>query len=230
MTTNTFNSAAAPDWKAAQAAIEKGDIESVRAYLDAGGEVNQQGGSGNMTLLMWAGFAQADDIAALLIERGADVNIIDDNCRGNALIWAVEAGSTNIVRLILDRKPDLDYGDSDGETALMYAGKGGHRQIAKLLLEKGANPDVTDTSGRTALQHVWDAENRSESQQLSHTDVAKVIQEYIDRRAEEQRKLDEARAAAQQLTADAVDACRNGATGEVKLSRKLYLKPPVSAG
>lgn len=230
MTTTTASTTAAPDWNAAQNAVENGNIDTVRAYLDAGGDVDKRGGSGNMTLLMWAGFSRDDDIAALLIERGADVNVIDSNCRGTALMWAVEAGATEVVRRVLEKNPVIDHKDSEGETALMYAAHRGDRQIVKMLLEKGADPTLTSRDGKTAMDRTKVPEGSTVTQGLSALDVAKVIQQFIDKRADEKRKLDEAREAVLQLTADTVSACRNGASQPVTLSRKLVLKAPISAG
>lgn len=228
MATNASNGSSAPDWAAAQAAVEKGDIGTVRAYLDAGGDVNLQGGSGNMTLLMWAGFTKENDIAALLLERNADVDVVDANCRGTALMWAVEAEAVDIVRQLLAKNPQLDHRDAAGETALMYVAKNGNRQIAKMLLEKGADPAITDLSGQKAIDHAR-CEKDAQSPTLSQLDVAKVIQEFADKRAAEAAKIEEARQAAQQLTAETVEACRTGTQNAVTLSRKLTFKTPISA-
>lgn len=226
-----FNGVADPDWKMAEAAVEEGDMGPVRAYLDAGGDVNKRCLSGNTTLLMWAAFCKQPEIAALLLEKGADVGIRDTASGHTALIWAARAGQDKIADMILAKNPEIDYRDSDGATALMYAVRYGSPEMVGKILDKGARTDIADDQGMTALDHATEPQNQGEDEAMRKRDagVLHVLETVMARRAEEQRLLKEARDAALQLTADTVEACRNGTREAVTLSRKLTLKTPVSA-
>ena len=57
-------------------AAQRGSIESVKQYLDAGADMNVKDDSG-WTPLHWAASKVHNKIAKLLIEKGADVNAVN---------------------------------------------------------------------------------------------------------------------------------------------------------
>jgi ankyrin repeat protein len=85
---------------------------------------------------------------ALVIERGADVNI-----RGNRgitpLIWAARMGRSGLASVLLDLGADVNLTDEDGATALM-AGLA-YPEVVRTLLEYRADVDSRDKWGWTAL-------------------------------------------------------------------------------
>ncbi len=63
-------------------AVEKGNIEAVKEYLDAGGDVDAKGDvslGGGATPLLWAAWGGHKEIVELLISKGADVNTKADD-------------------------------------------------------------------------------------------------------------------------------------------------------
>ena len=229
MVTNTFN-ISADEWKAVTTAAEKGDLEAVRAYLDAGGDVNRNDGIGGATLLMWTTLEKRDDIAALLLERGADVNIPDTNYRETALHWAATTGAEKIAAMILEKNPGIDLADSNGQTALMATAIRGQPEVARLLLGRGATIDLADHEGKTALDHAKEvAQGETVEAALKRVDVATMLVEVAAKREADAKAARDAIEAALKLTAETIDACRNGTRQAVTLSRRLQFKPPVSA-
>ena len=88
----------------------------IRAYLDAGGDVNDVDATGKTILnrfLQWNTIpceASLEFVRLLVQERGADVNKSDDRGR-NALFFACNCGGQfglDAVRLILDAGADID--------------------------------------------------------------------------------------------------------------------------
>jgi len=87
-----------------QAAI-KGDINSVKALLDQGVDVNESFYS--ETPLMLASYYGHIEIVKMLLDRGADVNTVrDGGC--SALSYAAIGRHADIVKLLLDRGADID--------------------------------------------------------------------------------------------------------------------------
>ncbi|HOL70854.1 MAG TPA: ankyrin repeat domain-containing protein, partial [Bryobacteraceae bacterium] len=80
-------------------AVKSGNIERVRALLDAGADVNGRDRLGGTPLheAIWNGNAA---IAALLIERGADVNARHTEAGSTPLHYAVITGRVELVRLL----------------------------------------------------------------------------------------------------------------------------------
>ena len=97
---------------------EAGNSVAVKAWLDGGNRVNSQANEQQRTLLMHVnGHVQ---LAAMLIARGADINLQDK--RGDtALMLAATRGDTSMVAYLLENGARTDLQNSDGGTALEMA-------------------------------------------------------------------------------------------------------------
>jgi serine/threonine-protein phosphatase 6 regulatory ankyrin repeat subunit B len=89
-------------------------------------------------------------IAALLLDRGADVDSRAFN-GATALMVAAQNGRTRIAALLLDRGADVNAAASDGGTALMVAAQNGHTKTVAELLDRGADVNAAASDGVTAL-------------------------------------------------------------------------------
>jgi uncharacterized protein len=91
------------------------------------------------------------DTVLKMIERGVDVNAIDQDGR-SALHLASFDGFDEVVDLLLDRGADPRQVDGKGRTALMFASTGPHLAAVERLLEANSPVDAVDTDERfTAL-------------------------------------------------------------------------------
>ena len=109
----------------------------------AGHCIYYSGKSGN-TALMLAAWKGHEAMVALLLEKGADVNLRGHEPHDVALMKAAAQGHEAVVALLLESGAKLNlttscYGRSDGKTALTYAAAGGHEAVVALLLERGAD-------------------------------------------------------------------------------------------
>lgn len=134
--------------------------DSVRALLDSGVNVNKTDPSDGRTLLSTAAHTGLVDITALLLCRGADPSL-SDNQGQTPLTLAARQGHVGVLQIMLDWIQDqgcdtvrtlLEHADSEGWTALRSASWGGHKEAVKMLLEAGAEVDGCDPDGRTALR------------------------------------------------------------------------------
>lgn len=108
--------------------------------------------SSGMTALMFAAGYRNYDIAELLIENLANVNLHSLN-KVSALMFAVRAKSGEIASLLIDNGAKVCSQDSTGMTALAYAAKAQYYPIVELLLSKGAVADlnIPNINGFTPL-------------------------------------------------------------------------------
>jgi len=127
--------------------------ETVRALLDAGGDVHGIGDAHELDAIGWATFFHApggalgDDpeVASLLLERGARHHIFS----------AMSLGGLDLIRKVVEENPDeLDRRMSrfeHGQTPLHFAMSLKRYDIMDLVIELGADPESEDRSGQTAL-------------------------------------------------------------------------------
>ena len=90
-------------------------------------------------------------IVALLLKRGADVNLTIYE-GSSPLCIAAKYGSIEIVRLLL-QVPDIQINwiKKDGATALNIASQQVYTEVVKLLLRKGADPNIVTFAGVAPL-------------------------------------------------------------------------------
>jgi Ankyrin repeats (3 copies)/Domain of unknown function (DUF3471) len=126
------------------AAARKGDVAAVKAFLDAGVDVNAKTRYG-ATALSYACDKGNLEVVKLLIERGADVNVKDTFYGEDPLGWALSHGHVQVVKLLLDK------GATGIDRALMSGVEDGNVEIVKAVLEKsGIKPEALNNALRRA--------------------------------------------------------------------------------
>jgi ankyrin repeat protein len=97
--------------------------DSVRALLDAGGQVDEADADG-ITLLSWAAIANRVEMARLLIQRGADVNHVDKKGMTPLLYAAsIDFGDSAMIDLLVQSGARTSARTKEGLTALDLARK-----------------------------------------------------------------------------------------------------------
>lgn len=120
------------------------------------------------TVLMAAASENKRDIVRLLLEYGADPNIVDRrDVRKTALHYAVEAGAFHSIQALIAHRADVNVKDSRGNTPLFYAGGNAdwgvlqnETHIVHLLLQNGAAVNVRNNAGATPLLHAAEGQHR----------------------------------------------------------------------
>jgi len=95
-----------------------------------------------------AGFAQAD-IAAALLDAGADVDVCDVLCGETALMVAADHGHELMVSTLLRAGAEMDTVNTAGNTAMHLAAHAGWVQVLHVLIEAGAAVRVTNWRSET---------------------------------------------------------------------------------
>uniref|UniRef100_A0A0G4HR46 Uncharacterized protein n=1 Tax=Chromera velia CCMP2878 TaxID=1169474 RepID=A0A0G4HR46_9ALVE len=130
--------------------VQEGDAEAVQNLLENGTSPDLQGPHGNRPLVLAARFNHTD-VAAVLLDAGADVNSTDGGF-ATALHMAARLGNPEMVELLLENDADVKSSPAPYfYTPLHQAAVGntsGHVESASLLVESGAN-----VSARALLYH-----------------------------------------------------------------------------
>lgn len=129
-----------------------GDVAVVRMLLDLGADPNAPIW---LPAMNWAVQAGHIEIAKLLLERGAKVDLPNREGR-TALSIAVSAGRADMVRLLLKNgatipDPSQDQQILKNYTLLMVSARQGYTEIARLLIEHGQDVNARTPDGDTAL-------------------------------------------------------------------------------
>lgn len=92
-----------------------------------------------------------EEIASLLLVRGAQVNIGSTVTRQTPLHWAAWNERHDLLELLLQYGADINAQNSDGETALHYAADASRTRTLTQLLLAGADVSIEDSTGETPL-------------------------------------------------------------------------------
>ncbi len=126
--------------------ILQGDIESLQDWIDDGLDVNETNFS-DTPLLALAIIYSDIDIVKLLIENGANVNIVVED---KPLLAFTLMSDIEIIKLLIENGADVNVLDNNKPLvlqALMF----GNNEFVKLLIENGANLDHEDFLGNSPL-------------------------------------------------------------------------------
>jgi len=105
------------------------------------------------TPLQLACFFGHEEVAELLIARGADVRAVSKNPTAIQPIHAATAGNNLIiVRLLLDAEADPNAAQQNGFRPLHAAAQNENAPMVRLLLEYGADPSLADAREQTPRQ------------------------------------------------------------------------------
>jgi len=144
-----------PPWL--QNAVAGGQLATVEAWLDAGGDPESRELSHNFTMLHIAGEKRQLEMVDLLLRRGADIDartVRGDGVQGGgALEMAAMNGHDDVLALLIERGANVNRHSLNGYTPLMAATFVGHLHIIKVLLRAGASTEARDDYGMTALMH-----------------------------------------------------------------------------
>ena len=135
-------------------AVKAGEVETVRALLDGGADVDAPASDG-ATALHWAVHRDDAGLVDLLLAAGADATVA--NRYGvQPVSLAAENGNPAILEKLLRAGADANAALTGGETALMTAARSGYPDTLRALIVHGADVDARDaTHGQTPM--MWAA-------------------------------------------------------------------------
>ena len=132
------------------AAAQRGDVQTVRALLGAGADINGRDDQGR-TAVLAATQSHRTEMVGLLTRAGADINQ-RDNRMDNPLLFAGAEGFLDIVLIMIAAGADTRIPNRFGGTALIPAAERGHVEVVEALLNRSdVNVNHVNNLGWTAL-------------------------------------------------------------------------------
>jgi ankyrin repeat protein len=128
-----------------------GRTRGLEELLDSEPELARAWSRDGFTALHLASFFGQEDAAKLLVERGAEVNLVarNENIHVTPLHSAAAGSHAEIVKLLLEHGADPNAAQDGGFTPLHSAAQNDDRESVEALLEAGADPTVTNDEGKT---------------------------------------------------------------------------------
>lgn len=127
-----------------------GDVLRVHVILDAGFDVNGVGGPNGETALHYAVRAGKIDVVRVLINRGANLEIMGhadelNESGGNCFMEACRWGEVEIAQLLIAAGCNLEAKDTHGGSAFLWACQEGHLSTVELVFRHNVVMDVNET-------------------------------------------------------------------------------------
>ena len=130
-------------------AAQLGSLQMVKAWLEAGAQLDRKDTNG-YTALHEAAYSGFAPIVEILIEGGADVDVLSRESE-TPLMLAARRGHTEVVELLIQARAQLNLHDANNDTALIYSTWKQHHSVLRLLVQAQAELDRKGYHDDTAL-------------------------------------------------------------------------------
>jgi ankyrin repeat protein len=137
---------------------EEPDKDIIKFLLEKGAKIEYTGATGyDMSILLIALTEDVSEVAELLVDAGANVNVVDPTDEGNddtPLMIAIRKDfDDSLIRKLIEKGADVNAANMDDDTPLLELmhSKEPRLEIARLLLEKGAGVNVINDEGKSPL-------------------------------------------------------------------------------
>jgi len=132
-------------------AAAEGDLSELQDLVDSGSNVNTLTPEG--TALTYAVEKNQQISALYLMSVGANPNKGFASGDTSLLMTAAQRADNRVVKALLAAGADVNYADSQGQSAIALASYKGHLTTVKTLLKAGADVNVTP-EGKSLLMHI----------------------------------------------------------------------------
>ena len=109
-----------------------GHSEIVLKLLDAESGIDHRDMMGR-TALLYAATGPFPETVRILLDKGAEPNVVDSDEHFSPLMHAAAEGNLDVVKILLEAGSDATLKDIDGDNAASFAKQSGHIEVANYL-------------------------------------------------------------------------------------------------
>jgi len=129
-------------WKA----VNAGNVTDARAAIQRRADVNNRNSAGSIIISRAVQNGNIE-IVRLLLDNGANPNVIGTVSSDHPLTNAIEKGNLEMVKLLIDKGANVNARNSIGSSPLRSAISEGNIEMVKLLVDRGVNINNSDRYG-----------------------------------------------------------------------------------
>ena len=128
-----------------------GELELLDSLLKSGRDINAGNPyDKNRSLLYYAVACRQAEVFEYLLEKGADVNILDDD-KSSPLFAAVRMNNTEMAKTLIEHNAAVSIVDTSGITPLHLSVLNKQLDITKLLIKQGSNIHAVNKRGNNPI-------------------------------------------------------------------------------
>jgi len=131
-------------------AIDSGYVDQVLDILEKNPDLLNSKDTDALTPLNRAAYKGQTEIVKLLLERGADASI-GDNENSQPIHNAAVAGHMDVLEILLESGVDIDARDANGNTALIFSLIYSQSETTDWLIDKGADLEISNNDNVNPL-------------------------------------------------------------------------------
>jgi ankyrin repeat protein len=139
-------------------AISMAHADTIKSLIAQGEDINTRNIRGHAPIHL-ATVKGNSDVVQLLLENGADVNVVGTDSGCTSLHYATSLGHVDLCELLIRYGADTDAQTAKLETPLHLAIAKGHREVVAILLKYRARLDIRDKNGMLPLQQAENIKN-----------------------------------------------------------------------
>ena len=109
-----------------------GHSDIVLTLLEAEAGIDRRDLMGR-TALLYAATGPFPETVRILLDKGAEANVVDSDEHFSPLMHAAAEGNLDVVKILLKGGADPTLQDVDGDDAASFARQGGHLEVANYL-------------------------------------------------------------------------------------------------
>merc|ERR1712032_597616 len=149
---------------AMEIAIKRGHLSTIEIFLEFYPHLKDCACASGMVPILAAIQHDRLDVAQLLLERGADADLINE-AGSSVLFDFMHSSDVDVCSLLIPYMKNVDI-MLDGYTPLQWTVSDTQTQLMEMLIEAKADPDVTLGDGSAVLHH---------ASQMGQTFVVKML-------------------------------------------------------
>ena len=147
-----------PATSSLEQAISRARADTIKSLIAQGVDINARNIRGHAPIHLATAKGNRD-VVQLLLENGAEVDVVGTDSGCTSLHYAASLGHVDLCEMLVRYGADTDAQTARLETPLHLAIVKGHCEVVEILLKYSARLDIRDMNGMTPLQQAENIKN-----------------------------------------------------------------------